>query len=63
MYMATYAALTGLSSFFGPLIGGQLYEKIAHWPQWTQVYGMQLVVGTLMIALAFLLGRRILKDE
>lgn len=63
MYMATYAALTGLSSFFGPLIGGQLYEKISHWPQWTQVYGMQLVVGTLMIALAFLLGRRILKDE
>lgn len=63
MYMATYAALTGLSSFFGPLIGGQLYEKIEHWPQWTQVYGMQLVVGTLMILLAFLLGRRILKDE
>lgn len=63
MYMATYAALTGLASFFGPLIGGQLYEKIEHWPQWTQVYGMQLVVGTLMILLAFLLGRRILKDE
>lgn len=63
MYMATYAALTGLSSFFGPLIGGQLYEKIEHWPQWTQVYGMQIVVGLLMILLAFLLGRRILRDE
>jgi MFS family permease len=63
MYMAMYAALTGISSFFGPLIGGRIYEQIEHWPQWTQVYGMQLVVGTLMIALALLLGRRILKDE
>lgn len=63
MYMATYAALTGLSSFFGPLIGGQLYDNIAHWPEWTQIYGMQLVVGTLMLILAFLLGRRILKDK
>ncbi|ASA25455.1 MFS transporter [Paenibacillus donghaensis] len=63
MYMAMYAALTGLASFFGPLIGGQIYERIEHWPQWVQVYGMQLLVGTLMILLAFLLGRRILKDQ
>ncbi|MCL6603348.1 MAG: MFS transporter [Paenibacillus sp.] len=63
MYMAMFAALTGLSSFFGPLIGGQIYGWIENWPHWTQVYGMQLVVGILMLALAILLGRRILKDE
>ncbi|WP_410513292.1 MFS transporter [Paenibacillus sp. BR2-3] len=63
MYMAMFAALTGLSSFFGPLIGGQIYGWIEDWPQWTQVYGMQLIVGILMLALAFLLGRRVLKDE
>ncbi|MBT2289611.1 MFS transporter [Paenibacillus albidus] len=63
MYMAVYAALTGLSSFFGPLIGGEIYEWIKAWPHWTQVFGMQLVVGILMILLAVLLGRRILKDE
>lgn len=62
MYMAMYAALTGLAAFFGPVIGGKIYEWIVHWPHWTQVYGMQLVVGMLMIALALLLGRRILRD-
>lgn len=62
MYMAMFAALTGLSSFFGPVIGGQIYGWIEEWPHWIQVYGMQLVVGILMLALAFLLGRRILKD-
>jgi len=63
MYMALYAALTGLSSFFGPLVGGQIYGWIEAWPQWTQVYGMQLVVGAAMLLLALFLGRRILKDE
>lgn len=63
MYMAMYAALTGLSSFFGPVIGGRVYELIKHWPHWTQVYGMQLIIGTLMIVLVLLQGRRILRDE
>ncbi|BCG57024.1 MFS transporter [Paenibacillus sp. URB8-2] len=62
MYMAMYAALTGLASFFGPLIGGKVYEWIVGWPHGFQVYGMQLIVGGLMIALIALLGRRILKD-
>ncbi|MEK5468244.1 MFS transporter [Paenibacillus sp. FSL R7-0210] len=63
MYMAMYAALTGLAAFFGPLLGGRIYEWIKEWPQWMQIYGMQLVVGVLMILLALLLGRRILRDE
>ena len=63
MYMAMYAALTGLAAFFGPLLGGRIYEWIKDWPHWMQVYGMQLVVGMLMITLALLLGRRILRDE
>lgn len=62
MYMAVYAAFTGLAAFFGPLLGGRIYEWIKHWPMWTQVYGMQLVVGVSMLVLALLLGRRILKD-
>jgi MFS family permease len=63
MYMALFAALTGLSSFFGPLLGGQIYEWIEAWPKWIQIYGMQLIVGVMMLALAFLLGRRVLRDE
>ncbi|QWU18180.1 MFS transporter [Paenibacillus sophorae] len=62
MYMAMYAALTGLASFFGPLVGGKVYEWIEEWPHWVQVYGMQLIIGGLMIVLIMLLGRRILKD-
>ncbi|WP_151735720.1 MFS transporter [Paenibacillus tengchongensis] len=62
MYMAMYAALTGLAAFFGPVLGGQIYEWITDWPHWTQVYGMQLLVGVLMLVLALFLGRRVLKD-
>nr|WP_025703055.1 MFS transporter [Paenibacillus forsythiae] len=62
MYMAMYAALTGLASFFGPLVGGKVYEWIGEWPRAFQVYGMQLIVGGLMIGLILLLGRRILKE-
>ncbi len=62
MYMAMYSAITGVASFFGPLIGGQMYEWIEHWPKWTQVFGLQLVVGVLMIVLAMTIGRRILRD-
>lgn len=62
MYMAMYSAITGVASFFGPLLGGQVLEWIEAWPTWTQVFGMQLVVGTAMIVLAVSLGRRILRD-
>ncbi|AIQ10969.1 MFS transporter [Paenibacillus durus] len=62
MYMAMYAALTGLASFFGPLVGGKVYEWIENWPHAVQVYGMQLIIGGLMIVLIMLLGHRILKD-
>lgn len=63
MYIAVYSAITGVAAFFGPLIGGKMYEWIHHWPEWAQIYGMQLLVGVLMIALAVTLGRRILRDE
>lgn len=62
MYTAMYSAITGVASFFGPLIGGKVYGWIDHWPNWTQIYGMQLVVGTIMILLMMSLGRRILRD-
>lgn len=63
MYMAMYSAITGVASFFGPLIGGKMHEWIADWPKWTQVFGMQLAVGASMVLLAFTLGRRILQDD
>ncbi|MED5015727.1 MFS transporter [Paenibacillus chibensis] len=63
MYMAMYAAITGVAAFFGPLIGGSAHELIQHWPVWTQVYGMQMVVGVAMIVVTVTMGRRILRDS
>lgn len=63
MYMAMYAAVTGVAAFFGPLLGGQVLAWIKPWPIWTQVFGMQLIVGISMILLAITLGRRILRNE
>ncbi|EES74987.1 transporter, major facilitator family protein [Paenibacillus sp. oral taxon 786 str. D14] len=62
MYMAMYSAITGVASFFGPLLGGQVLEWIESWPMWTQIFGMQLFVGASMIVLAASLGRKILRD-
>lgn len=63
MYMAMYSAITGVASFFGPLLGGQVLEWIEHWPQWVQIFGMQVMVGGAMIILAVTFGRRILRDH
>nr|WP_188540740.1 MFS transporter [Paenibacillus segetis] len=63
MYTAMYSAITGVASFFGPLIGGNVYKWIDHMPSWIQMYGMQLVVGFIMVLLVFILGRRILRDD
>lgn len=60
MYMAMYAAITGVAAFFGPLLGGNASEAIRHWPDWTRVYGMQLIVGLSMLAVIFTFGRKIL---
>ncbi len=62
MYMAMYAAITGVAAFFGPLIGGNVHGLIQHWPVWTQIYGMQLLVGLSMIVVTVTLGRQILRD-
>lgn len=63
MYMAMYSAITGVASFFGPFLGGQLHEWLSGWPEWIRVYGLQIGVGIVMILLAAFLGRRILRDE
>ncbi|WP_138496350.1 MFS transporter [Paenibacillus pinistramenti] len=60
MYMATYSAITGMASFFGPLLGGKLQEWLGDAPDWVQVYGMQLAVGAGMLVLVITLGKRIL---
>ncbi|GIO30121.1 MULTISPECIES: MFS transporter [Paenibacillus] len=61
MYMAMYAAITGVSAFFGPLLGGNISEAIQHGPEWIRIYGMQLIVGLAMIGVTMTFGRKILR--
>ncbi|MCP1136345.1 MFS transporter [Paenibacillus polysaccharolyticus] len=63
MFIAVYSALTGVTSFIGPLIGGWLYEKMETLSEamvWISTYGFQVTVGAVMLLLTFTLGRRVL---
>ncbi|MGF7050275.1 MFS family permease [Paenibacillus sp. DS2015] len=63
MFIAMYSAVTGLTSFLGPLIGGQIYKLMNDWPIWIQQYGFQTAVGVMMVVVALTWGRRILKED
>ncbi|MNN33702.1 Major Facilitator Superfamily protein [compost metagenome] len=63
MFIAMYSALTGLTSFIGPLAGGGLYAWMKSWPSsldWFELYGFPAFTGLVMMILTFTLGRRIL---
>ncbi|REK56128.1 MAG: MFS transporter [Thermobacillus sp.] len=51
MYIAVFAAATGLMGFVGPLIGGILYDAIADGPAWMGQYGVSMFTGLIMMAL------------
>lgn len=62
MFIAMYAAITGVTSFLGPVLGGQIYNIMESFPDWVQQYGFQTVVGFVMLIVALTFGRRILKE-
>ncbi|WP_270169369.1 MFS transporter [Paenibacillus sp. SYP-B4298] len=61
MYVAMFSALTGITGFIGPLIGGMIYKKLETWPLWVASYGVSTAAGVLLLVLALLLGPVILK--
>lgn len=61
MFIAMYSAITGLASFMGPMIGGQVFKMIKDAPVWIQHYGFQLFVGVVMLLTAVTLGRKVLR--
>lgn len=61
MFIAMYSAITGLASFLGPLIGGQVFKMMEGAPNWIQQYGFQLFVGMIMMVTAVTLGRKVLR--
>src|SRR5690606_19439157 len=56
MYIAVFAALTGLMGFFGPLAGGALYEAVADGPAWVLRYGISFFAGLGLLLLAVGVG-------
>lgn len=62
MFIAVYSAITGLTSFIGPLVGGKIFEWIEPLPRWMQVFGFQTAVGILLLLLALTVGRKVLKN-
>jgi MFS family permease len=54
MYIAVFSALTGLTGFIGPLLGGYMYKMTIGLPYWVQSYGIFSGVGTLLMILTFI---------
>lgn len=62
MFIAVFSAMTGLSGFLGPLLGGILYKGLTNSPLWVQTYGISTSTGVILMLLALLLGPRIFRD-
>ncbi len=59
MYIAVFAAVTGVAAFLGPLIGGYIYDLTEHWPNWLQIAGLTTSIGVFLMILVFWIGRSI----
>ncbi len=59
MYIAVFSALSGITGFLGPLLGGYLFQSAAGAPAWIAGYGIIGATGAaLMLLVVF--GRRML---
>ncbi|MFC3341392.1 MFS transporter [Paenibacillus abyssi] len=56
MYIAMFSALTGITGFIGPLVGGILYKQIEDGPFWMQSYGVSVGTGIVLLLLALGMG-------
>lgn len=52
IYVGVFSALTGISGFCGPIIGGWLYEIAEGGPAWLQNYGLTTFSGLAMTVLS-----------
>ncbi|MCQ6559015.1 MFS transporter [Paenibacillus mendelii] len=62
MYVAIFSALTGLTGFVGPLLGGRLYKQIENSPYWLQSYGISFMTGIVLLMLALTIGPVVMRD-
>jgi len=63
MYIAVFAAVTGLAAFLGPVIGGYIYDVTEHLPNWFQIAGLTTGIGVLLMVLITWIGPKIFGDR
>ncbi|WP_240041163.1 MFS transporter [Paenibacillus ginsengarvi] len=63
VFIAVFYALTGLAGFLGPLLGGAIYRLSVDMPVWVQLFGVSLGVGVVLLAVAALIGSKVLLDS
>lgn len=56
MYIAVFSALTGITGFIGPLVGGWLYKRVEGSAYWLQSYGISLFVGVVLLIMAIVIA-------
>ncbi|WP_199615490.1 MFS transporter [Paenibacillus alkalitolerans] len=59
-YFAMFSAVTGVTGFLGPTLGGQIYKLLKVAPEWVQTYGYNASVGALLLVLAVFVAPRFL---
>jgi MFS family permease len=51
MYLAVFAAITGIAAFLGPTVGGFIFGLIEDMPQWFQISGVTTGIGIVLTLL------------
>ncbi|UVI31497.1 MFS transporter [Paenibacillus spongiae] len=62
MYVAVFSALTGVTGFIGPLLGGRIYKQIENSPFWLQSYGISFLTGIVLLVLALTIGPVVMRE-
>ncbi|MBB6731078.1 MFS transporter [Cohnella zeiphila] len=63
VYVALFSALTGLSGFVGPIVGGWAFKEAEGYPDWVARYGIVAGCGLLLLALALFVAPATFKSK
>ena len=59
VYIGVFMALTGLLTFAGSTLGGFVYDALTEQPRYVQVHGVTLTIGSILIIMMAIWGRRV----
>ncbi len=63
IYVAVYAAITGFTGFIGPILGGEIYQRLTSMPAWLEQYGFSAFMGLALIGIGLTFGRAALSGS